>query len=187
MQIRPLTLSDIDLLRDIDSSFSATRYLHLDQQGEGLSLAWKIEERPLAKPRVQASEMSEDTLFTARQLAAGHEEGIALVADYDGALLAFLLAQPDPAKSVLRLLDLRVDFDYRRQGMGTALGYMLIQHAKERELRAVAAESPTDNVPAAGFLQKVGFTLTGLDTHRNSNHDLVKERATLLWYATIDR
>ena len=39
----------------------------------------------------------------------------------------------------------------------------------------MAAESTTDNLPAARFLLKCGFDLAGLDAQRFSNHDLVKE------------
>lgn len=185
MQIRPLTVSDLDLLRDIDGTVESSHYLHVDQSGEGISRGWRVEERSLRERKIESNTLSEELLFTARQIASGYEEGLALVADYDGNLLAFLLAQPDPSRGVLRLLDLRVDFDYRRQGMGTALGYMLTQHAREKELRAVMTETLTDNHISAQFLAKLGFSLSGIDTCRRSNHDLVKERATLLWYAPL--
>ena len=28
--------------------------------------------------------------------------------------------------------------------------------------------------------------MTGVDTHRHSNHDMVKESATIFWYAALD-
>jgi ribosomal protein S18 acetylase RimI-like enzyme len=81
---------------------------------------------------------------------------------------------------------LRVDFDHRREGLATAMMFYVIQTAREAQLRAVAAESAANNDPANQLLAKLGFQLTGLDSHRNSNHDLVKEAVTLLWYATLD-
>ncbi len=36
------------------------------------------------------------------------------------------------------------------------------------------------------MLAKSGFELAGVDDHRNSNHDLVKEAVTLFWYAPLD-
>ena len=44
--------------------------------------------------------------------------------------------------------------------------YQVIATAREQELRAVAAETTTDNVPAARFLLKCGFDLAGLDARR---------------------
>lgn len=149
-------------------------------------MAWRVEERPLRSPQPHPGTLTEELLFTARQIATGHEEGLALVTEYDGNLLALAVATPDLEHGVLRLIDVRVDYDYRRQGMGTALGYMISQHARERQLRAVAAETTSDNLLAARYLTKLGFQLAGLDTRRNTNHDLVKERATLLWYAEVE-
>jgi ribosomal protein S18 acetylase RimI-like enzyme len=84
------------------------------------------------------------------------------------------------------LIDLRVDFDQRRQGIATVLVYQLVQQARERELRAVSAEIRTNNLPANRLLQKLSFEIAGIDTHRYSNHDLVKESATIFWYAELD-
>ncbi len=64
--------------------------------------------------------------------------------------------------------------------------YRAIEYAKEQELRAVAVETPASNNPAHQMLTKLGFRLAGLDSLRNSNHDLVKEAVTLLWYLTLD-
>ena len=95
-----------------------------------------------------------------------------------------MLAQPQ--LDVLRLLDLRVDFDHRREGLATAMLYHTMGLARELKLRAVFAESQAINDPANQLLAKLGFHLAGLDSHRHSNHDLVKEAVTLLWYAAQD-
>jgi len=36
------------------------------------------------------------------------------------------------------------------------------------------------------MFEKLDFELSGIDLRRHTNHDLVKERATLFWYATLD-
>jgi ribosomal protein S18 acetylase RimI-like enzyme len=109
-----------------------------------------------------------------------------LCIELDGAPAAALVAQPRPDLGTVHLLDLRVDYDFRRQGLGTALACAVIGHARESEARAITAETRTDNFPAMSFLRKLGFEPAGLDTHRFSNHDLVKERATLLWALALD-
>ncbi len=108
------------------------------------------------------------------------------MAVHDGEAVALLLAQRQPAAGVLRLLDVRVDFDHRRQGLATALLYAAIATARQGELRAIAADVPANNGPAHALLAKLGFALAGLDTHRGSNHDLVKETVALFWYLTLD-
>ena len=64
--------------------------------------------------------------------------------------------------------------------------WSLVAAAREMELRAVSAETLTNNVPAGQLLAKCGFELSGVDTRRHSNHDVVKEAATLFWYAALD-
>jgi GNAT superfamily N-acetyltransferase len=127
-----------------------------------------------------------EQLFTIKQIATGGDEGIALIAEHDGQAVAAATARPDPITSVLRLIDLRVDFEFRRQGLASALMFQLIQEARQRELRAVMAQSPADDFPAVQLLAKLGFEPTGLDTHFWSNHDLVKESVVLFFYLVLN-
>ena len=119
-------------------------------------------------------------------MVGGIEDGVSLAFENDGELTALAVARLDAAAKTLRLLDVRVDYDFRRQGIGSALAYALIAAARDSGLRAVAAETPANNFPAAQYLLKVGFELTGFDTHLRSNHDLVKESVALFWYIPLD-
>jgi RimJ/RimL family protein N-acetyltransferase len=186
MQIRPVTPADIDGLYDIDGTIESSQYLHLDRAGEGLDVSWKLAERPLREKRTLPNRLDEDRRFLLKQIATGADDGIVLVAEHDDAPVALLLAQVEPAFGTIRVHDLRIDYDQRRQGLATAMMYQVIAAAREQELRAVTAECATDNVPAARFLLKCGFDLSGLDARRFSNHDLVKESVTLHWYAALD-
>jgi hypothetical protein len=64
--------------------------------------------------------------------------------------------------------------------------FQIIQHTRQADLRAVTAEVLSNNYPANQFLLKTGFDLSGIDVRRHSNHDIVKESATLFWYAALD-
>jgi ribosomal protein S18 acetylase RimI-like enzyme len=186
MQIRPVIPADLDGLYDIDGTIESSQYLHLDRAGEGLDVAWKLAERPLREKRQLPNRLDEDRRFLLKQIATGADEGIVLIAEHDDAPVALLLAQVEPAHGTIRVHDIRVDFDQRRQGLGIAMMFQVIAAAREQELRAVTAECTTDNYPAARFLLKCGFDITGLDAKRISNHDLVKESVTLHWYAALD-
>lgn len=190
MQIRPLTPADLDALDEIDATVDFPYYLHVDrQQTESEesppTVTFSTQDRPLREHLKSPNRLPDDTKFLAKQLATGADEGLALVADHDGQLVGLLLAQPDPAHHTYNLLDLRVDFDFRRQGLGLALLYQLLTAARDAELRAVRAETPANNYPAIQLLRKTAFELAGLDTFRHSNHDLVKEQVTLFWYAPL--
>lgn len=186
MEIRPARPEDLADVSEIDGTVESSEYLHLERTAEGLSVTWKLSERPLREKRVERNRLGEDTRFVLKQVASGADEGLALVAEHEGRAVAMLLAQPQPQYGTLRLIDLRVDFDFRREGLGSALLFQAINHARDLELRAVTAETRTDNVPAARLLSKCGFEMAGVDTQRHSNHDLVKEVASLIWYAALD-
>lgn len=186
MQIRPAVAADLDALIEIDGIIESSRYLHLDRGGTGLALSWKIEERPLRTKLIESNPLNDEQRFIVRQIATGAEEGIALVAEHEGMSVALLVAQPQPMHGTLKLLDLRVDYDHRREGLATAMLYQVIQTARDTGLRAVAAETRANNFPANQLFTKLGFELAGLDAQRHSNHDLVKESVTLFWYAAMD-
>src|SRR5688572_7536794 len=186
MLIRPVIPADLAGLYDIDGTIQSSAYLHLDRSGEGLAVAWKLDERPLREKRQLPNRLSDEQQFALKQIATGADEGIALVAEHDDVPVALLVAQVEPAYGTIRVQDLRIDYDHRRQGVATAMMFQVIATARERNLRAVAAETMTDNLPAARFLLKCGFDLSGLDALRMSNHDLVKESVTLHWYAALD-
>lgn len=186
MQIRPVTPADLDGLYDIDGTIESGQYLHLDRTGEGLDVAWKLGERPLRERRVLPNRLDDDRRFLLKQIAIGADEGIVLVAEHDGVPVALLLAQVETQFGTIRVHDVRVDYDQRRQGLATAMMFQVIATAREQELRAVTAECTTDNLPAARYLLKCGFDMSGLDARRLSSHDLVKESVTLHWYAALD-
>jgi GNAT superfamily N-acetyltransferase len=186
MEIRPVAPADLNDLADIDGIIESTRYLHLDRTGEGLTLQWKIEERPLRSKVIEPNPLTDDLRFTARQIATGIEDGLALTVEHDQRPIALLLAQLQPTYGTLKLLDLRVDHEHRRQGLATALVYQTIQTARDNGLRAVSVETRTHHHPANQLMSKLDFQLAGIDTQRHSNHDLVKEAVTLFWYTALD-
>lgn len=186
MEIRAIQPADLERLRDIDGTIESLQYLFLDRGGEGMSVSWRLEARALREKLVVANPLDEDRAFRLRQIATGADEGVALVGEHQGQIVAAAVAQPDFLHRTLKVVDVRVDYDFRRQGLGTVMMYRLIDEARQRELRAVAAETRTDNFPANQFFQKLAFELGGVDAQRHSNHDQVKESATLFWYAPLD-
>jgi len=188
MQIRPGTLVDVDTVCDIDGTIESSRYLHLEQTaaGEGLATSWSIEERPLRQKVIDPNRLNDEARFLLKQIVTGADEGMALVAEHEDAPVALLVAHRRPELNTLHVVDIRIDYEQRRQGIATAMLYQVIGQAREMELRAVSAEVLTNNVPGNMLLAKCGFELSGLDTRRHSNHDVVKEAATLFWYAAFD-
>jgi RimJ/RimL family protein N-acetyltransferase len=186
MEIRPATPRDLDALADIDGTVESSRYLHLEQAGEGLAASWRLEERPLREKMIDPNRLGDAVTFVARQIVSGADEGLVLIAEHDGAVVALLVAQQQPERQTLHIHEIRTDYDQRREGIATAMIYQAIAAARELGLRAVSAETATNNLPAGQLLSRCGFDLAGVDTKRHTNHDVVKESATLFWYAGLD-
>ena len=186
MDIRPLTLADLDRVSEIDATIEATATLLVERCGEAFDSSWRLALRPLADKLIRSNPLGEEIGFTLKQIVAGIEEGLALVIEHDRQIIALLLAQARPANRTLQLLDVRVDYDFRKQGLGSALLYQAIQSARDAGLRAVSASTVSNNQPAAQFLIKAGFEPAGLDTHDSTNQDLAQQSVKLLWYAPLD-
>ncbi len=180
-----MSVADLDDAREIDAVIESGEYLHIDRAGEGFATSWKIQPRALREKRVHRHILTDEQIFTIKQIASGADEGIALVAEHEGRIVAAATAQPDEAAKVYRLLDIRVDSDFRRQGLAQGMMFQIIHQAREKEMRAVMAGVPADNFPALEFLAKLGFEAGGLDTHFHSNHDLVKESVMMFWYLVL--
>ena len=186
MEIRPAKPADLDQLIDIDGTIESNHYLHIERSGEGPLFTWKLDRRPLRTKLIERNAISDDLKFTLKQIVTGADEGMVLVAEHEETPVALAIAQQSPELGTLKVLDLRVDYDHRRAGVATVMLYQIIQAAKDAGLRAVHIETRTSNHPVNQLLQKLLFDVAGLDTHRHSNHDLVKEAATLFWYAALD-
>ncbi len=185
-RFRPVISADLDALREIEGTIESTEYLHLDQTGQRMEIGWSLQNRPLRQKLIQSNPLADDIWFVAKQIASGADEGFALLAEHEDLPVALLIAQPRHDFRTMEILDLRVDYEHRRQGLATAMIYQVIAKARESELRAVTVVTRTNNFPANQFLLKSSFDLSGLDTRRDSNHDVVKESAALLWYASLD-
>src|SRR3954462_6726792 len=115
MEIRPLTPADLTALREIDGTVESSEYLHLEQSGEGYSIGWRIEKRPLREKLIESNALGDDSEFVAKQIATGVDEGLALIAEHDGQPVGLMIAQPRHEMRTLEIIDLRIDYDFRRQ------------------------------------------------------------------------
>src|SRR5271170_5690358 len=129
MEIRPMTLADLDSVAEIDGIVESTRYLHVDRSGEKLEATWAIQDRPLRNKLIEPNLLDEQHRFALKQVVNGIEEGMAIVAKHEKQIVGASLAQPDFVMETLRLIDLRVDFDFRRHGLASAMIFQIIQKA----------------------------------------------------------
>lgn len=186
MQLRPFKISDLANLSEIDATIESTHYLHLDRSIEGLSWRCSLEPRGLRQKLIEANPMGEDLAFLLKQLVGDESEGRCVVAERGETIVGLCVARHLAEQGLVEIADVRIDYDHRREGLGTAMIFDLINYARDHHARALRAEALSNNIPFNTMLSKFGFELAGVDTHRQSNHDLVRERATIVWYLTLE-
>ena len=59
----------------------------------------------------------------------------------------------------MRLIDLRVDYDLRRQGLGAAMAYQIISASRDIGLRAVLYTQMKKDIPDRKTYDKGGYEL----------------------------
>jgi ribosomal protein S18 acetylase RimI-like enzyme len=108
-----------------------------------------------------------------------------LVAEEDGRLIAFLDAELEPWRGVLKVFNLLVDEQYRRQGIGTNLMQKALDFAIDSKCRAISVEAQATNWPALSFYTKMGFEICGVDDHLYTNRDLERKEVALFLYREL--
>lgn len=185
MQLRPFTITDLSNLNEIDATIESLEYLHLERSSDGLNWKCTLERRTLRQKLIETNPVTEDLRFTLKQLAGDESEGRCIVAERGKTIVGLCVARHLAEQGLVEIVDLRIDYDHRRGGLGSAMFFDLINYGREHDARAIRVEALSNNVPFNMMLHKFGFELAGVDTHRKSNHDLVQERATIVWYLPL--
>lgn len=81
--------------------------------------------------------------------------------------------------NVLRIWEIHVNEEMKKQGIGSRLIDSAKNRAKELGARAVVLETQTSNFPAIQFYLKNGFKLTGFDMISYSNNDVAKKEVRI--------
>lgn len=146
----------------------------------------KIEKKDFAEPVTRSPE-NED--FPDRLYQDHWDDPSAWGVISDGHLVAAIETNPEEWSNRLRITELWVSREYRKQGLGHALMEIAKEKARNGKRRAVILETQSSNVNAIDFYQHEGFTLIGLDTCCYRNDDLERKEVRLEfgWFPTDHR
>jgi ribosomal protein S18 acetylase RimI-like enzyme len=77
------------------------------------------------------------------------------------------------------VLNLLVDEEYRRRGIGMELAHRAEQFAGQHHCRAISVEAQATNWPALSFCTKMGSRICGVAGHFFANRDLGRREVAL--------
>ena len=97
----------------------------------------------------------------------------------NGQLIAVIETVVEGWSNRLRVTELWVDDDYRREGIGTALMDLAMQRARDEKRRVLMLETQSRNEAAIAFYLSYGFTLIGFDACAYQNNDLYRKEVRM--------
>jgi ribosomal protein S18 acetylase RimI-like enzyme len=181
-----LTDDHLPRLHEIRADYQSTTYVRVSRAGQGLDVNLSMCQEVLDKPfRSQGMSIIRQKDRDETRGRMGGSQALQLVAEEGGRLIALLDAEVETWRRVLKIWNLLVDEEHRRQGIGTELMRRAEEFAEKRWCRAVALETQATNWPALCFYTKLGFEICGVDDHFYTNRDLERKEVALFLYREL--
>lgn len=83
------------------------------------------------------------------------------------------------------LWDIRVDDDYKRQGIGRKLFHIAAEWSRHQNFSQMKIECQNNNVPAIKFYHKQGAQLCAVDEYAYYNEPEFRQETQLIWYLNL--
>lgn len=170
--IRPLTVSDILALSQIQPTYTTDVVLGLDRQGDGSTIRWELVEKKLPAPfdKGRLYDFDADSQANIEERLGRPDDTYSRVADYEGLLVGLIDTEIQHWNNTLFVWNLMVDVNYRRHGIGRRLWNRARDFARQADVRAIMIETQNTNIAACRFYQRMGCQLVGLNELLYSNH-----------------
>lgn len=186
MEYSPLEEAYLPRLREIRAEYVSDRYVRVvHARSEWCEAAIQLRGEELEEPfRSQGFSIVREKDVDEIKSRMG-QQALQLVVQEDGRLIAFLDAEVESWRRVLKVWNLLVDEQYRRQGIGTTLLQRATEFATTNNCRAISVEAQATNWPALCFYTKMGFEICGVDDHFYTNRDLERKEVALFLYREL--
>jgi len=83
------------------------------------------------------------------------------------------------------LWDIRVDDDYKHQGIGQTLFDMAVKWSREQGFIQINIECQNNNVPAVKFYHKQGAVLSAVNEYAYYNEPEYRHESQFIWYLDL--
>ncbi len=180
--LRPLELDDIPRLVGIRSAYQSESILVVEHYGAGITSGWRLVEQKLPVPFDKGSlyDFGETEQEATRERLQRSDDTYLRVAKLNRRLIGLLEMEIRGWNNTVELVNLRVDLDFRREGLGRRLWHLGLAYARQAGVRAMMIETQNTNLAACKFYERMGCQLVGLNEAFYTNDGAATEIA-LFW------
>jgi len=189
--LRPLVLADIPRLAEIRAHYQSETILAVEHTGSGISSGWRLVERKLPVPFDKGAlyDFGEAEQEAIRRRLQWPDNTYLRVAELTGSnsrLIGLLEMEIRDWNNTVELVNLRVDLDFRGEGLGRRLWHLGLEYARQAGVRAIMIETQNTNLAACKFYARMGCQLVGLNEAFYTNDGTATEIA-LFWAYFLSR
>jgi ribosomal protein S18 acetylase RimI-like enzyme len=185
MEYKPLAQAHLSRLAEIKADYVSDKYLRVIKTGDGLEVGFALRVEHLEEPFRSHGYGIIREKDKAEIRSRMDANALQLVVEHNGRLVGFLDAEIEPWRNVVKIWDVLVDEEHRRQGIGTELTRRAQEFAAKNNCRALVVETQTTNWPALNFYLKMGFQVCAVDDHFYTNRDLERKEVALFLYREL--
>ena len=167
IEIRPINSEDNSRLKAIDHAGNTSHVWQMERKFDDGQVI--INFREIRLPRKVRVEYPRKLAYLTQAVSA--DESI-LVASMEEIAIGYVRVKTLPTINSLSIVDLVVDKDQRRQGIGSALVFAAQEWGIQRGLRRVIMETQSKNYAAIQLAQKLGYEFCGYNDHYYENQDI---------------
>lgn len=168
MVIRDAVPDDIPACLEVDHGYETDHVWQMNlRQDDGWQIAFHHQRLPRTLEGVSKPDERQ------MRLAVAPEHCFLVATERSsGQMLGYLVMTHDVMFKAGQVLNIAVDSDVRRSGIGSRLLSVATGWAKEHQLTRIQAGVQTTNFPAIAFLQVVGFAFCGFNDQYFPNRDI---------------
>ena len=167
IEIRPINSEDVKSLKSIDHAGNTTHVWQMERKIDEGQVT--INFREIRLPRKVRVEYPRKLSYLTNSISS--DETI-LVARLEEITIGYVRVKVLPTINSLSVVDLVVDKDQRRQGVGSALVFAAQEWGIQHGLRRMILETQSKNYAAIQLAQKLGYEFCGYNDHYYENQDI---------------
>lgn len=167
IEIRTAKQEDLESMLAIDHSFQSNYAFQMDISQDSNNISVNFRNVKLPRSAIVKYPRNEDELVLSWENAS-----VIFVGCISGQIVAYLCLEEIPSLKAIRIRDLVVSKDWRRQGIASGMLLASEDWTIKRKTNMLLVEVQSRNNPAITMVKKLGYQFCGFQDHFFPNKDM---------------